>query len=205
MAGSVGGRSLEVPPRGTRPTSDKVREAMFSRLMHYGVLNGARVLDLYAGSGALGLEAASRGAVEVVLVEAAAEAAQVCARNVDALGLPGVRVVTDTVERFVRGTVTGTTVWDLVFLDPPYDASDADVAEVLAGLEAHVTPDAVVVVERSSRSPEPAWPATWRLITSSKHGDTRVYYAEPDREAEGATESAIEDGTARVAAVTQDS
>lgn len=181
VAGSVGGRSLEVPPRGTRPTSDKVREAMFSRLVHYGVVDGARVLDLYAGSGALGLEAASRGAVEVVLVEAAADAAQVCSRNAAALGLSGVRVVTDKAERFVR--CAGAGVWDLVFLDPPYDVTDADVADVLVGLEAQVAPEAVVVVERSSRSPEPTWPATWRLIAAKKHGDTTVYYAEPDPEA----------------------
>ena len=182
VAGSVGGRSLEVPPRGTRPTSDKVREAVFSRLTHYDVLDGAHVLDLYAGSGALGLEAASRGAAEVVLVEAAASAAQVCARNVASLGLSGVRVVTDKAERFVRAQRT--LPWDLVFLDPPYDVTDADVAAVLAALESQVSPEAVVVVERASRSPEPTWPATWRLITSKSYGDTTVYYAEPDREAQ---------------------
>ena len=165
---------------------------MFSRLMHYGVLNGARVLDLYAGSGALGLEAASRGAAEVVLVEAAASAAQVCARNVASLGLTGVRVVTDKAERFVRGDRALT--WDLVFLDPPYDVTDADVAAVLAALEPQVSPEAVIVVERGSRSPEPAWPATWRLITAKSYGDTTVYYAEPDRDgaADGAAEGTAE-------------
>ncbi|WP_066461690.1 16S rRNA (guanine(966)-N(2))-methyltransferase RsmD [Sanguibacter suarezii] len=187
VAGSVGGRTLEVPPRGTRPTSDRVREAIFSRLEHYDVLDGARVLDLYAGSGALGLEAASRGAVEVVLVEAAASAAQVCARNAATLGLTGVQVVTDKAERFVRGDRDR--AWDLVFLDPPYDVTDADVATVLAGLETQVSPEAVVVVERASRSGAPAWPATWRLITAKTYGDTTVYYAEPDREAEGVTEA----------------
>lgn len=160
---------------------------MFSRLMHYDVLSGARVLDLYAGSGALGLEAASRGAAEVVLVEAAASAAQVCARNVASLGLTGVRVVTDKAERFVRGDRA--LAWDLVFLDPPYDVTDADVAAVLAVLETQVSPEAVVVVERGSRSPEPAWPATWRLITAKNYGDTTVYYAEPDREAQSVTEA----------------
>lgn len=177
VAGSVGGRTLAVPPKGTRPTSDRVREAIFSRLEHYGVLEDARVLDLYAGSGALGLEAASRGAREVVLVEAGAPAAQVCSRNVASLGLSGVRVVTDRAERFVRQPAAAP--WDLVFLDPPYDVSDPDVAEVLAALEAQVAAEAVVVVERSSRSPEPAWPTGWRLITSKDYGDTRVFYAEP--------------------------
>ena len=175
VAGSVGGRTLEVPPRGPRPTRDRGREAIFSRLEHYDVLDGARVLDLYAGSGALGLEAASRGAVEVVLVEAAASAAQVCARNAATLGLTGVQVVTDKAERFVRGDRDR--AWDLVFLDPPYDVTDAD------------SPEAVVVVERASRSGAPAWPATRRLITAKTYGDTTVYYAEPDREAEGVTEA----------------
>ena len=77
VAGSVGGRAIAVPPRGTRPTSDRVREAIFSRLEHLGVLDGARVLDLYAGSGALGLEAASRGATTVTLVDSARPAADV--------------------------------------------------------------------------------------------------------------------------------
>ncbi len=177
MAGLVGGRSLAVPPKGTRPTSDKVREAIFSRLEHYEVLDGARVLDLCAGSGALGLEAASRGASTVVLVEAGRVAAQVCQKNVDSLGLPGVRVVTDRAERFVAQPPTQP--WDLVFLDPPYDMSDDDVAALLLALEGHVSDDAVIVVERSSRTPEPSWPASWRLIVTKSYGETLVHYAEP--------------------------
>ena len=177
MAGLVGGRSLAVPPKGTRPTSDKVREAIFSRLEHYEVLDGARVLDLCAGSGALGLEAASRGASTVVLVEAGRVAAQVCQKNVDSLGLPGVRVVTDRAERFVGQPPTQP--WDLGFLDPPYDMSDDDVAALLLALEGHVSDDAVIVVERSSRTPEPAWPASWRLIVTKPYGETLVHYAEP--------------------------
>jgi 16S rRNA (guanine966-N2)-methyltransferase len=177
VAGSVGGRSLLVPPKGTRPTSDRVREAIFSRLEHYGQLAGARVLDLYAGSGALGLEAASRGATEVVLVEAARVAAQICSRNVAALGLSRVRVVTDRAERFVLQEPAHQ--WDLVFLDPPYDVSDPNLALVLAALARHVAANAVVVVERSSRSPEPTWPRSWRLIASKSYGETVVYYAEP--------------------------
>ncbi|WPF83435.1 16S rRNA (guanine(966)-N(2))-methyltransferase RsmD [Sanguibacter sp. 4.1] len=177
VAGLVGGRSLAVPPKGTRPTSDKVREAIFSRLEHYEVLDGARVLDLCAGSGALGLEAASRGASTVVLVEAGRVAAQVCQKNVDSLGLRGVRVVTDRAERFVAQLPTQP--WDLVFLDPPYDMSDDDVAALLLALEGHVSDDAVIVVERSSRTPEPTWPASWRLIVTKPYGETLVHYAEP--------------------------
>ena len=182
VAGLVGGRSLAVPPKGTRPTSDRVREAIFSRLEHYEVLDGARVLDLCAGSGALGLEAASRGAASVVLVEAGKVAAQVCEKNVATLGLPGIRVVADRAERFVA--TPPPQPWDLVFLDPPYDMSDADVASLLLALEAHVSPDAVVVVERSSRTPEPTWPPSWRLIVTKAYGETLVHYAEPDAEPE---------------------
>ncbi len=106
VAGSVGGRSIAVPAKGTRPTSDRVREAIFSRLEHLDVLDGARVLDLYAGSGALGLEAASRGATAVTLVDSARPAADVARRNVAALGLTGVRVTTETAERFAASLAT---------------------------------------------------------------------------------------------------
>ena len=98
VAGRAGGRGLAVPTSGTRPTSDRVREALFSRLDHDGAVAGATVWDLYAGSGALGLEAASRGAREEVLVEAARQAAGVCRRNVVTLGLPGVRRLMDEFE-----------------------------------------------------------------------------------------------------------
>lgn len=176
VAGTVGGRTLAVPAKGTRPTSERVREAIFSRLEHYGVLDGSRVLDLYAGSGALGLEAASRGAREVVLVEAARPAALVCARNVAALGLEGVEVVTERAERYVDDAAGP---WDVVFLDPPYDVTDAAVAGVLLALEGEVAPDAVIVVERAARGPAPTLPPSWQLITSKAYGDTAVYYAEP--------------------------
>lgn len=167
-----------MPPRGTRPTSDRVREAMFSRLEHYDALDGSYVLDLYAGSGALGLEAASRGAARVVLVDVSKQAAQVCSANVAALGLDGVRVVADKALKVARTAPDH--AWDLVFLDPPYDVTDDEVASVLAALEPHVSPRCIVVVERSSRSPEPTWPASWRRIAVKAYGDTSVHYAEVD-------------------------
>ncbi|MFF2623271.1 16S rRNA (guanine(966)-N(2))-methyltransferase RsmD [Oerskovia jenensis] len=179
VAGTVGGRSLQVPPKGTRPTSDRVREAIFSRLEHYGVLDGAYVLDLYAGSGALGLEAASRGAQRVVLVDAARVAAEVCRTNVKTLGLTNVQVVQDKAEKFVQSRPS--TTWDVVFIDPPYDVSEDVVAELLRQL-AHTSAlveDAVVVVERSTRSPEPTWPTGWELLARKDYGETAVYYAGP--------------------------
>ncbi|HWK90944.1 MAG TPA: 16S rRNA (guanine(966)-N(2))-methyltransferase RsmD [Luteimicrobium sp.] len=184
VAGRFGGRSLQVPPKGTRPTSDRVREAIFSRLDHLDVLDGARVLDLYAGSGALGLESASRGAADVVLVDANRRAADVARRNVAALGLQReVRVVADSAERFAAGAVASSagSGFDVVFLDPPYDLAEDALATVLAHLAAPgvLAADAVVVVERSTRSPEPAWPAGLEPFARKDYGETAVHYAEP--------------------------
>lgn len=193
VAGVVGGRAIAVPAKGTRPTSDRVREAVFSRLEHLDVLDGARVLDLYAGSGALGLEAASRGAATVTLVDSARPAADVARRNVATLGLTGVRVVADTAERFAAalagaGPAAGTgarapgaAALDLVFLDPPYDLGEDALSVVLKHLAAPgvLADGAVVVVERSTRTPEPAWPDGLERFARKDYGETAVYYAEP--------------------------
>ena len=190
VAGVFGGRTIAVPAKGTRPTSDRVREAIFSRLEHLGVVDGARVLDLYAGSGALGLEAASRGAASVTLVDSARPATDVARRNVAGLGLTGTRVVTETAERFAaslagagpRPATPGTTAaLDLVFLDPPYDLDEAALAAVLTHLAAPgvLADGAVVVVERSIRTPEPAWPEGLVAFARKDYGETAVYYAEP--------------------------
>jgi 16S rRNA (guanine966-N2)-methyltransferase len=177
VAGTAGGRTLTVPRKGTRPTSERVREALFSRLEHLDVVDGARVLDLFAGSGALGLEAASRGAAAVTLVEAAKEAAEVCRRNVDALGLPGVVVVADRAERFVERPVAEP--WDLVLVDPPYDLDEDVLAAVLAGVGPGLADGSVLAVERSSRAPEPAWPAGTTRFDRRAYGETVVWFAEP--------------------------
>ncbi|MDM7831695.1 16S rRNA (guanine(966)-N(2))-methyltransferase RsmD [Cellulomonas edaphi] len=177
VAGAAGGRTLGVPRKGTRPTSERVREALFSRLEHLDVVDGARVLDLFAGSGALGLEAASRGAAAVTLVEAAKEAAQVCRRNADALALPGVVVVAERAERFVERPVHEP--WDLVLVDPPYDLPEGDLALVLAGVGGALARGAVLAVERSSRAPEPVWPHGVRRFDRRAYGETVVWFAEP--------------------------
>lgn len=174
VAGSVGGRTLAVPPQGTRPTSERVREALFSRLEHLDAVDSARVLDCYAGSGALGLEAASRGAARVVLVEWGRVAADVCAKNVVALGLRDrVQVVRERVERYVERPAPEP--WDLVLLDPPYDVPDAALAEVLAALVPALTAESVVVVERSTRSAPPPWPAGMHGFDTRRYGETAVY------------------------------
>jgi len=178
VAGTSGGRTLQVPPKGTRPTSDRVREALFSRLEHLGAVSGARVLDLYAGSGALGLEAGSRGAAHVTLVESARVAVDVCRRNVATLGVGSrVVVVPERVERFVARPVVAP--WDLVLVDPPYDVPDDDLALVLGGLQGGLAADALVVVERSTRSPEPTWPAGLERLDDRTYGETRVWFAGP--------------------------
>ena len=182
ISGAAGGRRLQTPvgPR-TRPTSDRVREALFSRLEHLDVLARARVLDLYAGSGALGLEAVSRGARSAVLVDADRGAAKTARGNAAAVGLPGVVVREDTVERvLVAGPGAGGRV-DLVFLDPPYDLSEDALASVLASLveRAWLARDAFVVVERSSRSPQPRWPEGLELSGEKRYGETAIWFAEP--------------------------
>jgi 16S rRNA (guanine966-N2)-methyltransferase len=174
VAGSVGGRTLAVPPQGTRPTSERVREALFSRLEHLDAVEGARVLDGYAGSGALGLEAASRGAARVVLVEMGKVAADVCRKNVAALGLRDrAEVVRDRVEKYVARPVAEP--WDLVLLDPPYDVPDETVAEVLTALVPALTAESVVVVERSARSGPPPWPAQMHGFDTRTYGDTALH------------------------------
>jgi len=182
VAGDAGGRTLRVPARGTRPTSERVREALFSRLEHMDVVGGAHVLDLYAGSGALGLEAASRGAAVVDLVERSRPAAQVISTNVRTLGLGDVaRVHTADVRSYLvsrRGEPLQGEV-DLVLVDPPYDVPEDDLTEVLHLLGPWIGADTLVVVERSTRSPEPGWPEHLHLEEQRAYGETAVWFAGP--------------------------
>lgn len=178
IAGVAGGRTLRTPPgSGTRPTSDRVREALFSALAARDALDGSRVLDLFAGSGALGLEAASRGAVMVDLVESDRRAASVIRDNITALGLGGTHVRAMTVATFLAGP--SPTAYNLVLMDPPYDLPEADVTAVLTTLATGgwLAEDAVVVVERSSRSPEPSWPTGWSPGKARRYGETTLWLA----------------------------
>lgn len=180
VAGSAKGRVLKVPTKGTRPTSERVREALFSRLDHMGVLQGAKVLDLYAGSGALGLEAASRGASKVELVEKAPGAAKVILENIRATRLPA-QCRMASVASFLAGhsgqTLEGDI--DLVLIDPPYDVGEEELAQVLKLLGPWLTRDALVVVERSTRSPEPNWPDFLVLEDERRWGETVAWFAGP--------------------------
>jgi 16S rRNA (guanine966-N2)-methyltransferase len=206
-----------VPPgRLTRPTSDRAREGLFATLTAIrGTLSGAAVLDLYAGSGAVGLEALSRGAVRVLFVEADARAARVIRENMGVVGLCGGSVLADRVERVLArgpgatpasdragarrplpdtvpdvsgpagpaagqaaprpGRVSG---YDVVFADPPYAAGDDEVATMLTLLAegGWLAPDALVAVERATRSGALSWPPGYTADRSRRYGDATFWY-----------------------------
>lgn len=183
IAGAAGGTPLaSVPGSLTRPTTDRVKEALFSRLDAFEIIAEARVLDLYAGSGSLGVESASRGARTVDLVESDGKASEVCQRNADLINtVAGHKVVSvhrSKVESFLERAAEGTP-WDLVFLDPPYPLDEAGLAAVLAKLLPYLAEGAVVVVERSTRSAEPSWPEGLERFAEKKYGETRLWFAEP--------------------------
>jgi 16S rRNA (guanine966-N2)-methyltransferase len=175
IAGVAGGRRLAVPPKGTRPTSDRVREALFAALDHDPGLGGATVLDLCAGSGALGLEALSRGAAHALFVESDRRAAAVLRRNVADLGLPGAAVRAAAAGTVLAGPADR--AYDVVLVDPPYDVPDAEVAAWLAAAAAHgwLAADATVVVERGARSGAFPWPEPLRAARERRYGDTVLH------------------------------
>lgn len=176
VAGTAGGRTLIVPKGATRPTSERVREALFSRLEHLDVVDGATVLDLYAGSGALGLEAASRGAAAVTLVDSGHQAATACRRNAAALGFDHVTTAAATAHGFLTTQAAGP--HHLVLIDPPYDIAEDALTEVLAALDTGwLAADAVVVVERDRRSPAPTWPPGLHPDKERRYGDTTLWFA----------------------------
>ncbi len=182
VAGDAGGLSISVPDSGTRPTSDRVREAIFSTLDSLFDFEDARVLDLFAGSGALGLEAASRGASHVTLVDKSPAAAALCASNgrivAEGCAAQGRSVVVEPIPQGVDAYLTqsGPREFDLVFLDPPYDLGNPALINSLGLLSRFVHEDSVVVVERSSRDAEPLWPRHFAVNRTKKYGETAVYF-----------------------------
>lgn len=181
ISGIAGGQPLtSVATDATRPTTDRVKEALFSRLESWDVLDDAVVVDLFAGSGSLGAEAVSRGARTAVLVDQA-PAAQVAMRANAAMinkaagkeRVKQVRLSVNTyLSRYIGEEIT------LAFLDPPYSLGEAELNEVLAALDPHLACDAVVVVERSTRSTGPVWPARWNALKERKYGETTLWFAE---------------------------
>jgi 16S rRNA (guanine966-N2)-methyltransferase len=180
IGGFAGSLTLSVPSAGTRPTSDRVREAIFSALQSRDLVDGARVLDLYAGSGALGLEAASRGAASVTLVDNSVSAATVCRKNAAHIlkaAPQGHAVTVDISSAPVQAYVSGARqFWDIVFLDPPYDLSGVEVEHNLTALVPRLDPDAIVVLERGSRDRAPALPEGLQLDRRKDYGDTSLYW-----------------------------
>lgn len=175
IAGVAGGRRLAVPATGTRPTSDRVREALFSALTADPGLVGASVLDLCAGSGALGLEALSRGAAHALFVESDRRAAAVLRRNVAELGLPGAAVRVAPAAAVLAGPAGR--AYDVLLVDPPYEVPDAEIAGWLVAAVAHgwLAGDATVVVERASRSGGFAWPEPLCGVRERRYGDTTLH------------------------------
>jgi 16S rRNA (guanine966-N2)-methyltransferase len=186
IAGQAGGRRLAVPPgTTTRPTSDRAREGLFASLLsELGTFDGVRVLDLYAGSGAIGLEALSRGAGRVLLVESDARAAAVIKANVKALGLAGATVAVDRVERLLARPPAGHQVqdqdqdrFDLVIADPPYALADDAVTRVLTLLQGSWLADgALVVIERATRSGPVDWTPGFLPGKSRRYGEATFWY-----------------------------
>lgn len=176
VAGSAGGQRIQVPATGVRPTSDRVREALFSLLTARGVLEDAAVLDLYAGSGALGLEALSRGALTATLVERDPRACAVIQTNARTTGLRGALVRRASVPTFLR---RATDTVDLVFVDPPYAGTEDEVDTVLGLLVPWLGPGALVVVERDSRTRTPRWPEGLEPEESRVYGETTLHLGTP--------------------------
>ena len=184
IASAAGGRRLAVPDgRGTRPTSDRAREGLFATIVSMtGSLAGARVLDLYAGSGAVGLEALSRGAEHVLLVESGPRAGRVIRDNIEAIGLAGAEVVTGRVERVLaRGpALSGDNRgrYDIVFADPPYALVADEVSGMLVALadRGWLAPEALVIVERPTRSGPVNWPAGFAADRARRYGEATFWY-----------------------------
>ena len=181
IAGLAGSLKLTSPAKVTRPTSDRIRESIFSRLEAKDLLSNARVLDLFAGTGALALESASRGASLAWMVERDGKAAAVCVANLKIVAKALLKeevefdgkVINKSVSSFLASATESE--FDLVFIDPPYEINNDEVAADLELLKP-LLKDATVVVERSSRGEAPAWPNGYTLDDEKSYGDTVVYW-----------------------------
>jgi 16S rRNA (guanine966-N2)-methyltransferase len=197
IAGSRGGQRIAMPPGDrARPTTDRVREALFSAIAAWAgraaepveeSLAGLAFCDLYAGSGAVGLEAASRGASRVLLVERDSRTAQLGRRNAEALGL-AVDIVLSPVEQVLRKAPPHP--FDIVFADPPYELDTSTVSAQIQQLllNAWVDRDSLIVVERSRRTPPLIWPDSAVKRWSRAYGETILCFAELDPKQDGLAE-----------------
>lgn len=181
IGGLAGSLRLTSPAKATRPTSDRIRESIFSRLDARDANSDAQVLDLYAGTGALALEAISRGASSAILVDKDGKAAGVCKQNAllveKSMLKNDVEVSIRVQHQAVGAYLTGATgQFDLVFIDPPYEVTNAEIEANLSALLALLTAEATVIVERSSRGEKLNLPAGFELDELKNYGDTDVYW-----------------------------
>lgn len=198
ISGAAGGvRLASVPGDNTRPTTDRVKESLFSKLESYDIIRDARVLDAFGGSGALGCEALSRGAASVTLLDIYPKAVAVIRKNVAAVekamgrtGSSSTRVQQSQALTYVK---SASGPWNLVFVDPPYAMPNEQVSELLEALTPKLAEGAVVVVERSSRDEEPVWGEGLYCFSTRQHGETVLYYVEPDEAEEQAGDESGED------------
>lgn len=189
IAGVAGGRRIAVPPgRSTRPTSDRVREGLFAAIgSDLGDLAGMAVLDLFAGSGAVGLEALSRGAADVMLVESDPAALKIIRGNLAVLGLAGASVISGRADRVLASGPGAARPRDLVFADPPYRLTEPELTRVLSLLAGGgwLAPGALVVIERSARSGPLSWPAGYEPWRSREYGETTLWYGHASADTTG--------------------
>lgn len=186
ISGRFKGVALTTPKAGTRPTTDRTKEAIFSHLDSWGVLDDARVLDLFAGTGALGIEALSRGARELVAVESSAPAAALIAQTLTALkhnrswelGMSA-RVIKARAEKYAA-CASAVAPFDVIFIDPPYAFETEACNQLLTDLAGRelTGDDTVIMLERSTRSAEPAAPEGCTISDHRDYGETAVYYIE---------------------------
>jgi 16S rRNA (guanine966-N2)-methyltransferase len=186
IAGAIGSLQLKPAAKATRPTSDRVKESLFAKLDAMGVIEGAKVLDLFAGTGALGLESASRGADSVTLIERDRKAFELLTQNVNSAKSALERQGLDSditpknvsAQRFLSDSQAE---FDLVFLDPPYEIEQAVLKQVFEALSGCLNQDALLVFERSSRV-EFDLPSNFRLIVEKSFGDTVVMFIEREED-----------------------
>ncbi|OKL48992.1 16S rRNA (guanine(966)-N(2))-methyltransferase RsmD [Boudabousia liubingyangii] len=182
IAGKYRGRELKVPAKGTRPTSSRVREALFSRLEHWNLIQNCDILDLCAGSGALGIEALSRGANSLDLIEKAPAAARIIQDNLRTLKIDNARVYPQNIHAFLTGAPRK---YDLVFFDPPYDMPNTEIAQVAQSLAGgYLAEHSVIVIERAKRSGQPEWGSELSVLDEKSYGDTIIWFLELANEAE---------------------
>lgn len=184
IAGVARGTQLAVPSCGTRPTQDRVREAIFSALQSRGATEDACVLDLFAGSGAYGFESLSRGALSLDLVDRAQSAAAAIRKNrATSPVFAEAKLYVQSALAFLASRWKGTDPnpqWELVFIDPPYIMKNSEILEILTQLLPLCDPDAWIVVERSARDEAPDWNEDdWEEDTRKIYGESAVYFLRP--------------------------